>query len=50
MEGWFADWIALYKLGRLAVLAGALLGIAVWLWRRPQLEQVALRMLEDDPS
>ena len=44
------DWIALYKLARLALLAAALLGVGVWLWRRPQLEQVALRMLEDDAS
>jgi hypothetical protein len=50
MDGQSVDWIALYKLGRLAFLACALLGIAVWLWRRPQLEQVARRMLEDEPS
>jgi len=44
------EWIALYKLARLALLAVALVGIGAWLWRRPQLEQAALRMLEDDPS
>jgi hypothetical protein len=48
MDGQATDWIALYKLGRLALLAFALLGITVWLWRRPQLEQAARRMLEDD--
>ena len=50
MDGGAVDWIALYKLARLALLAGALLGIAVWLLRRPELEQVAHRMLEDDAS
>jgi hypothetical protein len=42
------DWIALYKLGRLACLAVALVAIALWLRRRPGLERVAARMLEDD--
>jgi hypothetical protein len=44
------EWIALYKLARLALLAAALVGIGAYLWRRPQLEQVAQRMLEDDAS
>ena len=44
------DWIALYKLARLALLAGSLLAIALWLRCRPDLEQAAQRMLEDDPS
>ncbi|HXK21184.1 MAG TPA: hypothetical protein VMS55_00760 [Myxococcota bacterium] len=48
MDG--ADWIALYKFGRLALLAIALLGIAVAVWRRPALEDVAKRMLEDEES
>lgn len=50
MDAVGADWIALYKLGRLALLALALLGIAVHVWRRPALEDVAKRMLEDDES
>ena len=44
------DWIAFYKLARLALLAGSLLAIALWLRGRPDLEQAAQRMLEDDPS
>jgi cbb3-type cytochrome oxidase subunit 3 len=45
------DWVALYKFGRLAVLALALLGIAIWLYRpsrRERLEEPARRMLEED--
>ena len=45
------DWAGLYKFARLAVLALALGGIAVWLWhpkRRERLEEPARRMLEDD--
>jgi hypothetical protein len=45
------DWIAFYKLGRLAFLAATLAGIAVWLFaesRRERLEAPARRMLEDD--
>jgi cbb3-type cytochrome oxidase subunit 3 len=47
------DWIALYKLGRLALLALALLGIAIWAYsgkRRERLELPARRMLEDDEA
>jgi cbb3-type cytochrome oxidase subunit 3 len=47
------DWIALYKLGRLALLALALLGIAIWAYsgkRRERLELPAQRMLEDDEA
>ena len=42
---------ALYKFGRLAFLALALLGIAIYLYtpsRRDRLERPARRMLEDD--
>jgi cbb3-type cytochrome oxidase subunit 3 len=45
------DWVALYKLGRLALLALALLGITVWVFsrsRKERLEEPARRMLEDD--
>ena len=45
------DFAALYKLGRLAVLALTLTGIAIWLFRgsrKEQLEAPARRMLEDD--
>lgn len=48
-----SDWIALYKLGRLALLALVLLGIAIWAFtgrRRASLELPAQRMLEDDPA
>jgi cbb3-type cytochrome oxidase subunit 3 len=47
------DWVALYKFGRLALLALVLAGIAVWAFsgkRREQLEVPARRMLEDDES
>jgi cbb3-type cytochrome oxidase subunit 3 len=47
------DWAALYKLGRLAFLALALLGIALYLYRgsrRERLEEPARRMLEDDEA
>lgn len=43
--------IVLYKLGRLALLALALAGIAVWAFsrkRKERLEEPARRMLEDD--
>lgn len=45
------DWTALYKLGRLALLAFVLVGIAVYLFagnRAERLEAPARRMLEDD--
>lgn len=45
------DWIALYKFGRLAILALALAGIAVWAFgrsRKERLEEPARRMLEED--
>jgi hypothetical protein len=41
------EWIGIYKLARLALLAALLVGIAVYLWRRPELERPAQRMLED---
>jgi cbb3-type cytochrome oxidase subunit 3 len=47
------DWIALYKFGRLALLALVLVGIAVWAFsgnRRHRLELPAQRMLEDDDA
>jgi len=46
-----AEWIALYKFGRLAVLAIVLVGIAIWTYspkRRERLEEPARRMLEED--
>ncbi len=45
------DWSSLYKFARLAALAAALVGIAVWLFRPSQkerLEAPARRMLEED--
>jgi cbb3-type cytochrome oxidase subunit 3 len=45
------EWAGLYKLGRLAFLAFALLGIALYLFtgsRKERLEEPARRMLEDD--
>jgi len=47
------DWIALYKLGRLALLAIALVAIAVWVYgrgRKERLEEPARRMLEEDDA
>jgi hypothetical protein len=47
------DWVALYKFGRLALLALVLVGIAVWVFagkRRDRLELPARRMLEDDEA
>lgn len=45
------DWAGVYKFLRLAVLAVALVGIAVWLFRperKERLEAPARRMLEED--
>jgi cbb3-type cytochrome oxidase subunit 3 len=45
------EWVALYKLGRLAFLAFTLAGIAIWLYRpsqRERFEAPARRMLEED--
>jgi len=45
------DYVALYKLGRLAVLALTLVAIALYVFsrkRRKRLELPARRMLEDD--
>jgi len=45
------EWVAIYKFGRLAVLALALCAIAVHLYRpknRERYEAPARRMLEDD--
>jgi cbb3-type cytochrome oxidase subunit 3 len=45
------EWVALYKLGRLALLAVALVAIAVWAFsrsRKERLEEPARRMMEDD--
>lgn len=47
------EWVALYKIGRLALLALVLLGIAVYVAnprRREALEEPALRMLEEDDA
>ena len=44
------EWVALYKFGRLALLAISLCGIAVYLYgtsRGRSLEDVATRMLEE---
>jgi hypothetical protein len=45
------DWAALYKLGRLGLLALTLLAIGIYVYapsRRERLEAPARRMLEDD--
>lgn len=45
------EWAGIYKFARLAALALALLGIAIWLYRparKQALEAPAQRMLEDD--
>ena len=45
------DWAGLYKFGRLALLAFALVGIAIYLFResrKERLEAPARRMLEED--
>lgn len=45
------EWIALYKLARLGVLALALLAIVIWAFsrkRKKRLEEPARRMLEDE--
>ncbi|MEN8159081.1 MAG: cbb3-type cytochrome c oxidase subunit 3 [Myxococcota bacterium] len=47
------EWVALYKFGRLAFLAFALVGIAIWLFRpsqRDRFEAPARRMLEEGGS
>jgi len=47
------EWIALYKLARLAVLAIGLIGITVWAFgsaNRERLEEPARRMLEEDDA
>jgi cbb3-type cytochrome oxidase subunit 3 len=45
------EWIALYKLGRLALLAIVLAAITAWAFgrsRRERLEEPARRMLRED--
>jgi len=47
------EWVALYKFGRLAVLALALLGIAIYVAspsRRIRLEEPARKMLEEEDA
>ena len=47
------DWAGIYKFARLAFLALALTGIAIWLYlpsHRKRFEEPAQRMLEDDDS
>lgn len=51
METAGGDWVALYKFGRLALLALVLLGIAIFVYRpsrRARYEEPARRMLEED--
>ena len=45
------DWAGIYKFGRLALLALALVGIAIYVFgksRKDRLEAPARRMLEED--
>jgi len=45
------EWIVIYKVGRLGLLALALTAITVWAFsrkRKERLEEPARRMLEDD--
>lgn len=47
------DWVAIYKFGRLALLAALLVGIALYLFtgsrrKKERLEEPARRMLEED--
>ena len=45
------DWFALYKIGRLGLLAFILCGIAIYLYAGPnrnRFEEPAIRMLEED--
>jgi hypothetical protein len=45
------EWVALYKLARLGLLAATLVVIGVWLYRpsqRERFEAPARRMLEED--
>ena len=47
------EWIGLYKLARLAILAIAIASITVWAFagkRKQRLEEPARRMLEDDDA
>lgn len=47
------EWVGLYKLGRLALFAIVLVGIAVWAFsgsRKERLEEPARRMLEEDDA
>jgi cbb3-type cytochrome oxidase subunit 3 len=47
------EWVALYKLGRLALLAIALVAICAWVFarsRKERLEEPARRMLEEDDA
>jgi cbb3-type cytochrome oxidase subunit 3 len=45
------EWVAMYKLARIAALALVLVGIAVWVYRsgaRDEMERPARRMMEDE--
>jgi hypothetical protein len=45
------EWIALYKIARLGILAIALTGITIWAFgrsRKERLEEPARRMLSED--
>jgi len=47
------DWVVLYKVGRLALLAAVLTAIAVYVYgrsRRERMEEPARRMLEEDDA
>ena len=49
------DWAAIYKIGRLALLAAILVGITLYLYtgsraRKERLEAPARRMLEEDDA
>lgn len=47
------DWVAIYKFGRLALLAVILVAIGAWVYwptRKQRLEEPARRMLEEDDA
>ena len=45
------EWLALYKFARIVLLAVALVGIVVWVYRsgaKDEMERPARRMMEDE--